>query len=119
MLWHSHTVNHPILSSVSDETARGEIIGSKRYLEDMIQEEIEGFAYPNSKPDLDYSAKHSDRVKAMGFKAAASTHWGGSARGSDRFQLPQFMPWDRPELKFAVRLLANYRRIDPLVASRH
>ena len=115
----AHTVNHPILSSVSDEIARGEILASKTYLEDLIQDEVEVFAYPNGKPDLDYSEKHPDMVKAMGFKAAVSTHWGVSTSQSDRFQLPRFTPWDRQALKFAIRLLANYRRIDPLVISGH
>ena len=115
----AHTVNHPILSSVPDDIARNEISDSKAYLEDLIQDPIAVFAYPNGKPDLDYSAKHSNLVKAMGFKAAVSTHWGVSTSQSDRFQLPRFTPWDKQELKFAIRLLANYRRIDSLIAGRH
>ena len=115
----AHTVNHPILSSVPDDIARNEISDSKAYLEDLIQDPIEVFAYPNGKPDLDYSAKHSNLVKAMGFKAAVSTHWGVSTSQSDRFQLPRFTPWDKQELKFTIRLLANYRRIDSLIAGRH
>ena len=115
----AHTVNHPILSSVADEIARNEISDSKAYLEDLIQDPIEVFAYPNGKPDLDYNAKHPDMVKALGFKAAVSTHWGVGTNQSDKFQLPRFTPWDREELKFTVRLLANYRRIDSLISSRH
>jgi peptidoglycan/xylan/chitin deacetylase (PgdA/CDA1 family) len=115
----AHTVSHPILSSVSDEIARREIQTSKTYLEELIQDRVEAFAYPNGKPDMDYSARHADMVKAMGFKAAVSTHWGVSTKLSDRFQLPRFTPWDRQELKFAIRLLSNYRRIDPLIVSRH
>jgi peptidoglycan/xylan/chitin deacetylase (PgdA/CDA1 family) len=115
----AHTVNHPILASVSSEIARGEIQQSKSYLEALLQEEIEVFAYPNGKPDLDYGQEHRDLVEQLGFKAAVSTHWGVSTSQSDRFQLPRFTPWDRGELKFVLRLLVNYRRVDPLIAKGH
>jgi peptidoglycan/xylan/chitin deacetylase (PgdA/CDA1 family) len=113
----AHTVNHPILCSVSSEIARWEIQYSKSYLEELLQERIEVFAYPNGKPGLDYLDEHRNMVKEMGFKAAVSTHWGVSTSQSDTLQLPRFTPWDRQELKFAIRLLAGYRRVDPLSAS--
>lgn len=115
----AHTVNHPILASVSSEIARGEIQQSKLYLEALLQQEIELFAYPNGKPELDYAKEHRNLVEELGFKAAVSTHWGVSTNQSDWFQLPRFTPWDRRELKFALRLLANYRRVDPLIANGH
>jgi peptidoglycan/xylan/chitin deacetylase (PgdA/CDA1 family) len=113
----AHTVNHPILSSVSSDIARWEIESSKSYLESLLQKEIELFAYPNGRPDLDYAREHRDLVDELGFKAAVSTHWGVSTTQSDRFQLPRFTPWDRRAFKFAIRLLANYRLVDPLVAT--
>ncbi len=113
----AHTVNHPILSSISTEIARREIHDSKSYLEQLLQERIELFAYPNGKPDLDYHVEHRDMVRELGFKAAVSTHWGVSSKQSDRFQLPRFTPWDRGELKFAIRLLGSYRQLDPLIVA--
>jgi len=114
----AHTINHPILGSISAENARREIQGSKEYLESLLQQPIEAFAYPNGRPESDYGMEHRDLVSEMGFKAAVSTHWGVSTRQSDRFQLPRFTPWDRHELKFAIRLLASYRWIDPLVTGQ-
>lgn len=113
----AHTVNHPILSSINSEAALSEIQQSKQYLEALLQEPVEVFAYPNGRPELDYTIEHRDLVRELGFKVAVSTHWGVSTPQSDRYQLPRFTPWDRDRLKFAVRLLANYRRIDPLVAA--
>jgi peptidoglycan/xylan/chitin deacetylase (PgdA/CDA1 family) len=113
----AHTVNHPILYSVSSEVAHREIQDSKSYLEELLQQQIEVFAYPNGRPGLDYRDEHRDMVKEMGFKVAVSTHWGVSTNQSDRFQLPRFTPWDRQELKFAIRLLAGYRQVDPLSRS--
>jgi peptidoglycan/xylan/chitin deacetylase (PgdA/CDA1 family) len=115
----AHTVNHPILSSVPVGIARREIQDSKLYLESLIQEPIEVFAYPNGRPELDYGIEHRNLVSEMGFKAAVSTHWGVGTCQSDRYQLPRFTPWDRHPLKFGLRLLGNFRRLDPLlVASR-
>jgi len=113
----AHTVNHPILCAVSSEIAHREIQDSKSYLEELLQEKIEVFAYPNGRPGQDYNEEHRDMVEALGFKAAVSTHWGVSTTESDRFQLPRFTPWDRRELKFAMRLLASYRQVDPLSGS--
>lgn len=113
----AHTVNHPILASVSADIARAEIGASKAYLESLLQEPVEVFAYPNGRPELDYATTHRDMVDALGFKAAVSTHWGVGTSHSDKYQLPRFTPWDRHPLKFGLRLLANYRRLDPLLAT--
>lgn len=115
----AHTVSHPILASVPDDIARAEMFDSKCYLEDLIQRDVELFAYPNGKPGTDYTAVHPGMVESLGFKTAVSTHWGVSTNQSDRFQLPRFTPWDRQSAKFAIRLLANYRRIDSLAPDRH
>jgi peptidoglycan/xylan/chitin deacetylase (PgdA/CDA1 family) len=113
----AHTVNHPILSSIESTVARAEIADSKAYLQALLQKEVEVFAYPNGRPNLDYDVEHRDLVSELGFKAAVSTHWGVSTEQSDIYQLPRFTPWDRQPLRFGIRLLANYRRIDPLIAA--
>lgn len=114
----AHTVNHPILSSVPVGMAHTEILDSKLYLERLVGEPVDVFAYPNGRPDLDYGIEHRDLVREMGFKAAVSTHWGVGTSQSDRYQLPRFTPWDRHPLKFGLRLLGNFRRLDPLLAIR-
>ena len=113
----AHTVNHPILASVSDAIARSEILAGKVYLEDLLKKEVEVFAYPNGKPGQDYSPEHRDIVKDIGFRAAVSTHWGVSSTSSDMLQLPRFTPWDRGQFKFALRLMANYRLGDDLASN--
>jgi len=114
----AHTVNHPILASVDRDQAYREILDSKLYLEHLLQEPVDVFAYPNGRPGADYRPEHRELVQATGFKVAVSTHWGVGTPRSDRFQLPRFTPWDRQEFKFGMRLLASYRWQDPLVASQ-
>ena len=113
----AHTVNHPILSSIDSDHAYREIQESKQSLEALLQTSVDAFAYPNGRPELDYNSRHRDMVSELGFKAAVSTHWGVGTGESDHYQLPRFTPWDRHPVKFAVRLLANYRNIDPLIAA--
>lgn len=112
----AHTVSHPILASVSTDIAREEIRGSKAYLESLLQRDVGVFAYPNGLPGRDYREEHRAMVQEMGFGVAVSTHWGVATPASDRLQLPRFTPWDREPLRFAVRLLLNQRKVDPLLA---
>ncbi|MFT4613211.1 MAG: peptidoglycan/xylan/chitin deacetylase (PgdA/CDA1 family) [Bacteroidia bacterium] len=113
----AHTVTHPILGSIDMPAARQEISQSKDSLEELLQRDIELFAYPNGRPGLDYEDKHRDLVESLGFKAAVSTHLGVGVRDSDPYQLPRFTPWDKEEFRYMLRLLLNQRMVDPLVAA--
>lgn len=43
----AHTVYHPILTRISDERAREEVMSSKSRIEEELGETVLGFAYPN------------------------------------------------------------------------
>jgi len=47
----SHTQTHPNLQSLSVEQVRHELYTSKQYLQNLLNEEVEGFAYPYGKYD--------------------------------------------------------------------
>jgi peptidoglycan/xylan/chitin deacetylase (PgdA/CDA1 family) len=47
----SHTQSHPNLRRITDEQVRDELRGSKEYLENLLEEPVEGFAYPYGKYD--------------------------------------------------------------------
>ncbi len=104
-----HTVTHPILARVTADVARQEIADSRDTLAALLGERITFFAYPNGKPNQDYSRANVDTVRALGFDAAVSTAWGAAGAGADRFQLPRFTPWDRAPLPFALRMARNLR----------
>jgi peptidoglycan/xylan/chitin deacetylase (PgdA/CDA1 family) len=101
----AHTVNHPILTSLSDEDAQAEIADSKRMLEDITGARVTLFAYPNGKPGQDYDAQHVRLVKQAGFSAAVCTTRGICTRASDPFQLPRIGSWDSDPRRLAARLL--------------
>ena len=107
----AHTVSHPILRTLSAGEARDEIAESREHLQALLGEPVRLFAYPNGRPNLDYSAEHTRIVRELGFDAAVSTAVGVATRRRDPYQLPRFTPWDREPLVFSTRLVANLRRV--------
>lgn len=108
----AHTVSHPILAKLSEDEAREEILRGKHQLEDLLDEPITLFAYPNGKPGEDYAPLNAQIVKDLGFEAAVSTAWGASNAQTDLFQIPRFTPWDRSPWRFALRMMANLTRTE-------
>lgn len=107
----AHTVEHPILRTLSADQARGEIQRGREALAQLLDQPIEVFAYPNGKPAQDYEAAHVEMVRELGFKAAVSTSPGIATQGDDLFQLPRFSPWRAPaSLGWTLQLLAQYRQ---------
>jgi peptidoglycan/xylan/chitin deacetylase (PgdA/CDA1 family) len=99
-----HTASHPILAELSDELARDEIVRGKKRLEQIIGQRVTLFAYPNGRPDRDYTARTVALAKEAGFEAAVTTAWGAAGTGSDVFQVPRFTPWDRRRSLFGLRM---------------
>jgi len=106
----AHTVSHPILAKLDRSTARTEIAQSKQFLEDLLGERIGLFAYPNGRPQVDYTEESVAVVQELGFDAALSTRWAASSRATDIFQIPRFTPWDQNRLKFGARMASNLLR---------
>jgi peptidoglycan/xylan/chitin deacetylase (PgdA/CDA1 family) len=100
-----HTINHPILTRVDDETARREIVGNKLHLEDIIGQPVRLFAYPNGRRPTDYDERHVAMVAEAGYDAAFTTVSGAATSVYSRYEIPRRRPWDKTPLLFAVRLL--------------
>ncbi|WP_367154470.1 polysaccharide deacetylase family protein [Methylomonas sp. HYX-M1] len=105
-----HTVNHPILAKLDSDQAKMEINDNKRYLEWLLNREISLFAYPNGKPELDYTNADVDIVKNANYKAAVSTASATADRKSDIWQLPRLMPWDKSPIPFMARMICFYQK---------
>ena len=105
----AHTISHPMLARLEDAAALAELAGSRAFLEDVTGAPVKLFAYPNGRPNEDYSARTVALVRTAGFDAAVSTAWGAAHHDSDPYQLPRFTPWDRPRLRFGLRMMSNLR----------
>lgn len=101
----AHTVTHPILTSLDDDSARAEIADGKTQLEAILGKPVRLFAYPNGKTGKDYDQRHVDMVREAGFEAAFTTEVSAIKPGQNRFQLPRSRPWDSTPLRFGLRLL--------------
>lgn len=113
----AHTVNHPILARLAADEARAEMATSRDTLQALLAQPVELFAYPNGRPDEDYTDTTVRLARELGFSAAVTTAWGAARRGSDLFQLPRFTPWDRGRVAFAARLARNLGRPGALAAA--
>jgi peptidoglycan/xylan/chitin deacetylase (PgdA/CDA1 family) len=104
----AHTHNHPILKSLDAKAQQTEIELSKSLLEQILQQPVEHFAYPNGVEGRDFDDVAVQWVAAAGFKSAVMTNWGYSTAATLPLRLKRFTPWDQHPLKFHLRLVKNY-----------
>jgi peptidoglycan/xylan/chitin deacetylase (PgdA/CDA1 family) len=100
-----HTISHPILTSLTDDSSRLEIGGGKQQLEALIGKPVRLFAYPNGKINKDFDERHMRMAREAGFAAAFTTAVGAISPRDDRYKLPRSRPWDATPFLFALRLL--------------
>ena len=109
----AHTITHPILRNLDDESAYNEISESKKQLETIIGKPVNFFAYPNGKAGIDFDERHAKMARNAGYTAAFASSTGPAMSGHDLYQIPRCFPWDSNRLLFGMRLLrwlANNRR---------
>ena len=105
-----HTVSHPIMAKLDEQSVKQELKNNKLKLEQLLKITIRFFAYPNGKPGTDYKPEQIEQVKAQGYEAAVSTQWGAASPQSDLYQLPRFTPWDTTPIRFIFRMLSIYMK---------
>lgn len=103
----AHTVQHPILAKLDAPQAQTEIVEGRRALENILDQRIGLFAYPNGKPGADYLPAHVDIVRKAGFDAAMTTEPGAASMRTELFEIPRFTPWDSTPNRFGLRLVKN------------
>jgi peptidoglycan/xylan/chitin deacetylase (PgdA/CDA1 family) len=86
-----HTVRHDVLSTLTPQAARAEIMGGRDALKrELGQKALFSFAYPFGR-HWDYDQAAMDGVEAAGFELAVTTHAGVVTPGSDKMRLPRLM----------------------------
>lgn len=83
----SHTVNHPILTNLTDETLKTELTESKRILEGLVGYPIDIFSYPNG----NVGQREIDALKDAGYRYAFTTK-------ADAFNLDNYNPYLLPRM---------------------
>jgi peptidoglycan/xylan/chitin deacetylase (PgdA/CDA1 family) len=82
----SHTVTHPVLSTLSDQGARYELEASRATIEAELGEACTDFAYPNGTP-ADFTDRDKHLLRVLGYRGAATQVPGYNAPGRDTFEL--------------------------------
>jgi hypothetical protein len=106
----AHTRHHPILSRIPFEAAKREILDSREELLTELRVPIEGFAYPNGKPGLDFNDRHVELVRESGFSYAVTTQSGSVSPTDDRYLLKRFTPWGHSPLACSRQVLSTLIR---------
>ncbi len=83
-----HTKTHPVLSTISAEFQRDEIISSKNDLQELLGMPVTSFSYPYG-TENDYNDITVSIVKEAGFKCAFSNNTKIVKQDPDLFQLPR------------------------------
>jgi len=86
IMFGAHTCSHVNLSYVDMETARDEIVRSKKELESRLEREIRGFAYPYGYDVAGY-ARFIPLLEEIGFDYACTSWWGNNTNSRNLFQL--------------------------------
>jgi peptidoglycan/xylan/chitin deacetylase (PgdA/CDA1 family) len=87
----AHTVNHYVLSSLSAEEVRYEIVESRRSLEAQLEKQVDHFAYPFGNR-REAEAREFNIAAPCGFKTAMTTRTGNifAAHDSHLNTLPRY-----------------------------
>lgn len=95
----SHTLRHPILTSLGNEELNQEIHGSKQILEEKLQRSVDSFCYPNgtNSPEI------VEKVRSH-YKVAVTTEYGFVHSNDDLAQLKR-VPSKSKLYQFSWRLV--------------
>jgi peptidoglycan/xylan/chitin deacetylase (PgdA/CDA1 family) len=84
----SHTVTHPILSSVTDEESFDELTRSRAQIDEGIGRSVRSFCFPNGMPG-DFRPNQVRQVADAGYDCSVVAQFGMVRNSSDRYQLPR------------------------------
>jgi peptidoglycan/xylan/chitin deacetylase (PgdA/CDA1 family) len=84
----SHTLSHPILTRLTNNEAREEIVKSKIIVEEKLDCAVDLFAYPNGEVN-DFDGDIVEMLVNAGYYAACTTVPGAAGSGVDLYRLPR------------------------------
>jgi peptidoglycan/xylan/chitin deacetylase (PgdA/CDA1 family) len=108
----SHTVTHPILSSITDEESWQELTGSRRQIEEGMGRKPESFCFPNGMPG-DFRPSQVQQIIDAGYKCSVVASFGMVDNDADPYRLPRLGMGSKSEpIEFSKFLdgIAYYQR---------
>ena len=102
----SHTQSHSILSKISLEQIKTELLNSKQLIEKHIDKKVKAFAYPNGR-EGDFNNDCFNILDVTGYKYAVTTIPGNNYIHTNPFQLHRISIWDSNPVDFLGRIILN------------
>lgn len=103
----AHTMSHPAVSRLSPCEWEHELVDSKRFLEERLQQQVVHFAFPFGSP-ADIGKEICSVLPEYGYRSAVSTAWGVNTPVTNRYLLRR-IGGDEPSLPlFALRLRRSF-----------
>ncbi len=100
----SHSVTHPIFSSITDDESWHELSDSRSQIEEGVGRPVRFFCFPNGKPG-DYRPTQMQQVKDAGYAGAVVANFGMVANRANPYELPRIGVSGRSDaLSFAKHL---------------
>ncbi|GBD94407.1 poly-beta-1,6-N-acetyl-D-glucosamine N-deacetylase precursor [bacterium BMS3Abin05] len=99
----SHTCSHPILSILSENELRTEIVQSKARLEEELNRPIRTFCYPNGKAE-DFGERAKRVLKEAGYDCAVTTEIGFVRKQTNLYELPRMYTTIHHLPSFAMKI---------------
>ena len=84
----SHSVTHPIFSSLTDEESWSEFTLSRDRIEQKIGRRVRSFCFPNGESG-DYRRSQVEQAKRAGYGSAVVSRFGLVQFGADPYELPR------------------------------
>ena len=84
----SHTVTHPILSSLTDEESQVELTRSRAQIEEGIGRRVRSFCFPNGMAG-DFRANQVGQIREAGYECAVISKFGMVQDRCDPYQMPR------------------------------
>jgi len=103
----AHTMLHPILSLENESRSKKEIINSIDLLEDIIQNRVRSFAYPNGLYNIDFSEREENILKGTSVKIAYSVNPGYVTKDTNPYCIPRIGSLKRLYLGYMGVLLPS------------
>lgn len=112
----SHTVTHPILSTITDEASWDELTRSKVQIEQGTGRKVSCFCFPNGMPG-DYRERQIRQVEEAGYLCSVVAHSGLVSSQTDRYRLPRIGVARKSDTKEFARWLDGVMYYKQKVAS--
>jgi peptidoglycan/xylan/chitin deacetylase (PgdA/CDA1 family) len=99
----SHTLLHPILTTCTDEECWLEIAEAKKVLENLLEEPVSHFAYPNG----NYSEREIAYLKKAGYRSARTVDMGWNGPNTNIYALKSMSISDDATLNEMIAQLSG------------